>query len=455
MVDVFLCHAPADSAIAAQIAARLERGAEASVWLDPCGRDAPQTLPAAWDGGSSSTAILLLLSPDSLPQSLPIRDWQPLLKHLEGNAAPDVGAVLLDSCPFPKLLERKRFFRWSDSPNDVLRRIERWIVGLHRDDQPSAVPAPLPWFRGRERELAALWSALVDESGMVVLLNPQPRSGKSALAQEFARLASGHFRDIVWHGSGDLRTFLPRHRQLLVLDALGNEPPAVACEQGRASVLITSRRRDLNFPPHARIIEIDCVDSGGHVEWPSEPSEIKLLEAMSVCRPQSVPLQLAARVAGLNDPDARSIADRLAERRLIDPVEATSTYFRLIHGKEPTDALRLRHSQILHKAFSDWRKQPEPCSLFLGELEPGFEFAAVSDWNLAIRLAAHAFAFLRAVERLPEAVRLYSRLRDAARERNDEETVQNCCDELAWISDGQGATRSIYVSADQLRFEFA
>ena len=412
-------------------------------------------MPAAWDGGSSSAAILLLLSPSSLPQSYPIGDWQPLLKHLEGNAAPDVGVVLLDSCPFPKLLERKRFFRWSDGPNDILRRIERWIIGLHRDDQPSCVPAPLPWFGGREKELASLWAALVDESGMVVLSNPQPRSGKSALAQEFARLASGHFRDIVWHGSGDLRTFLPRHRQLLVLDDLSGDVPAVACEQGRASVLITSRRRDLNFPPHARIIEIEYVDSGREVEWPSDPSEMKLLEAMSICRPQSVPLQLASRIAGLNEADARSIADRLATRRLIDPVESTGTYFRLIHGTEPTDALRLRHSQMLHKAFSDWRKQPDPCKIFLGELDAGFEFAAVSDWTLAIRLAAHAFAFLRAEERLPEAVRLYSRLRDAARERNDEETLQNCNDELAWISDGQGATRSIYVSADQLRFEFA
>ncbi len=412
-------------------------------------------MPAAWDGGSSSTAILLLLSSNSLPQSYPIGEWQPLLKHLEGNASPDVGAVLLDSCAFPKLLERKRFFRWSDSSNDILRRIERWIVGLHRDDQPSCAPAPLPWFRGREQELAALWSALVDESGMVVLMNPQPRSGKSALAQEFARLASGHFRDIVWHGSGDLRTFLPRHRQLLVLDDLENDPPAVACEQGRASVLITSRRRDLNFPPHARIIEIDFLDHADPVELPSDPSEIKLLEAMSVCRPQSVPLQLASRIAGLNDSDAPNIAARLAARRLIDPVESTGTYFRLIQGTDPTDALRLRHSQMLHKSFSDWRKQPEACRIFLGELDTGFEWALVSDWTLATRFAAHGFAFLRSEERLPEAIRLYSRLRDAARERNDEETVQNCSEELAWISDGQGATRSIYVSTDQMKLEFA
>ena len=454
MVDVFLCHAPADREIATQIASRLERGSEATVWLDPCGREAPQTITAAWDGGLSSTAILLLLSPNSIPQALPIQEWQPLLKHLEGNAAPDVGAILLDSCRFPKLLERKRFYRWSDGANDVLRRIERWIVGLHRDDQPSFVPAPLPWFRGRQQELADLWSALVDESGFVVLLNDKPLSGKSALAQEFARLASGHYRDILWHTFGDLQGFFPEHRQLLVLDDLTDNVPEAACLQGRASILITTRRRDLDFPPHARVIEIESAHSPV-LQQPSDPREIRLLEGICVCRPQSVPLELAGRIAGFDSKQTRDLADRLAACRVIDLLEATGTYCRLVDGIEAANSLRQRHAQMLYKAFCDWRKQPETCRIFLGELEAGFEMAILTDWNLATRLAAHAFAFLRSEERLPEAVRLYSRLRDAARERDDAETVRNCSEELSWISDDLGAARSLYISPDQLTFEFA
>jgi hypothetical protein len=386
------------------------------------------------------------------------------LKHLEGNTAPSLGAVLLDDCPFPKLIERKRFYRWSDGPNEILRRIERWVIGLHRDDKPSCIPASLPRFQGRERELDELWSALVDDSSTVVLWNPHPRSGKSVLAQEFARLSNGHFRDIVWQAcghrspvsiAGDLRAFLPHHRQLLVLDDLTHDVPAVACEQGRASILITTRRKDLNLPPHARMIEIEGFNSDPPAEIPSDPNELVLLEAMSACHPALIPFQLARRIASQGEPDAGAIADRMAARRWIDPLDAGGSYFRLVYDRISSDVICSRHSQAVHKVFVDWRKQPDLCRTLLGEVESAFDWTLVSDWSLAVRLAAHAFAFLRSEERLPEAVQLYSRLRDAALERGDAETAKNCSAELSWILDERGGTRSLYVSTDQLGFEFA
>src|SRR5579864_4440141 len=166
MLDVFLCHAPANREVAATIAARLERGAEANVWLDECGSHSGATLATAWEAGLTSAAILLVLSPEAVPPRLRREDWQSLLQHLERNGEPPVGAVLVGDCPYPRLLERKHFFHWGDPRRDVLSAIERWIVSLHQQsEQTPFVPARLPWFEGRQRELDMMWQILVDDAG--------------------------------------------------------------------------------------------------------------------------------------------------------------------------------------------------------------------------------------------------------------------------------------------------
>src|SRR5689334_20312772 len=196
MLDIFLCHAPADREIAQTIAARLRFGAEAQVWLDEC----TNTLPSAWEAGGASAAIVLLLSPDAVPPRFKRDDWQSLLSHFETSAEPPVASILVQECPYPKLIERKNFFRWHDNP---IRAIERWAVALHDTPPGAFVPAPLPWFEGRTQELDFLWRALVDQAGSLALVNPEPSTGKSALAQTFARAAAGHFREVLWIACGD------------------------------------------------------------------------------------------------------------------------------------------------------------------------------------------------------------------------------------------------------------
>lgn len=199
MLDVFLCYPPADRDIATAIAARLERGAEAKVWLEECGSHGANTVAASWDGGLSSDAILLLLSPDAVPKRFGREDWQALLEHLEGNTPPPVGAVLLGGCPYPRLLERRHFFRWGDGAQQTLRAIERWIAGLHpQSESPSFIPARLPWFEGRRAELEMMWETLVDEAGTLVLTNAAPAGGKTSLAQQFVHAAGSHFLDTLW-----------------------------------------------------------------------------------------------------------------------------------------------------------------------------------------------------------------------------------------------------------------
>ena len=289
-----------------------------------------------------------------------------------------------------------------------------------------------------------MWTALVDEAGTFVV------RGKPALAQEFARRASGHFRDILWIGwgnrsqssiAGEIAAQLSGDRRLLlVLDDVPGEPPVEVPAGGRTSVLIVRSPRDASGPM--------CVES------PTDSPELALWEAMSVCRPQDIHLELAARIADIKDSEARLVADCLAARRCIDPLDAAGTRFRLAAGPPDGQTLRQRHAEVLNEVFSKWNTHIARCRNLLPEVDAALEWTLVSDWPLATRLANRAAAFLKAEGRLREAVEIYTRLREAARERWDVEVFDNCSEELHWIQDEKGAVRPLPVSADQMGFSF-
>jgi len=194
MFDLCLCYAPQDSEIAIAIQSRLALDPRTRVTLAPSGR-----LIEGWEEGLSSAALLLLLSDSSIPERLPRKDWDPLLRHAMGKDASRVGCLLAGDCPYPPLLARNNFWRWSDGPREALRAIERWVVSLHDQIWPdSFVPARLPWFEGCARVIDRLWETLVDGQGTVLLTHPGPGSGKTSLAQHFARNALAHFHAVVW-----------------------------------------------------------------------------------------------------------------------------------------------------------------------------------------------------------------------------------------------------------------
>jgi hypothetical protein len=476
VLDVYLCHAAADCELAARIRSRLER-AEATVWLEQC-----DSIPEVWDGGLSSAAIVLLLSPGAVPQRLNRDEWEPLLAHLAGNATPPVSSILISECAYPRLLGRKDFHRWDDDrPQVVLRALESWILSLDpQTESHSFVPARLPWFEGRQSELDVLWTVLVDGAGPAVLSNVAPGSGKTSLAQEFARVAGGQFRDVLWiecagrsrlsiaaelaahigapfqnpaeEGIAALVRLIGNHRLLVVLDDVTGDIPLELAPHGRASLLVTTR---LSVENAISITPLETLPAPA--EAAMDVRDAPLWEAISVCRPQGFPLEFAARIAGIGESDARAASLRLADQRWIDPVDAAGSRFRLgARGSAAwqSEATRLRHAEVLNQIFAAWRSQPARCRSLLAEMEAAFQWALVSDWDLGVRLAERAFGFLSGQERLHEAVELYSELRDAARERRDLRVAENCSAELAWIQDDSGDIRRRAVSGGQLALDF-
>jgi hypothetical protein len=490
VLDISLCYARADGETAAVITRRIERGAEVRVWLEECDPARGETVAEAWEAGLSSAAILLLLSPDAVPGERTRSAWQSVLDHLEQHASPPLGSVLLRDCDYARLLERRHFFRWSDGATAVLRALASWLVELHPEgERPLFVPSRLPWFEGRGEELELLWNSLVDGSGTVALVNPAPGSGKTSLAQEFARAASGHFRDVLWVDCGGrspaflagdlesqlgagaerlegdgfekLASLVERHRILLVLDDVGDRAFLVAARQGHGSVLITTRSAALQAPEHVRVLALEGAGAPAPAAPPADPADERLWKAMAACRGNDLPLDLAAAIAGLGGDAARQACERLVAAGFVAPLDEAGRRFRLSASSrgaalDATDAgaLSRAHATALNAAFLDTRSDAAQRRALVAELESGIEWALLHDWELAVGLSMRSARFLKTDGRLREAARVYDLLREAARRRGDAELAAECTWELSWLRDEPGEIRRVETAGQQLALDF-
>jgi NB-ARC domain len=478
VLEVFLCCSPADLNTARIVAERLERTAEVTVAVDD---STTGSVAERWEGGLSSAAILLLLSPHSVPTRVSRTDWEAVLHHIAGNAGPPIGFLLIGECGYPRLLERKGFFRWDPASREVLRGIEEWVMRLHLlPERQSFIAAPLPWFAGRENELAALWEKLVDRAGAAVIQHAGA-GGKTSLAQEFARQAGSHFRDILWLDCGDrspasiagdlaeglgiacgdgseedfdrLAEVAGRHRVLLVFDDLRQGLKIPVGAEGRDSVLVTTRSTRVDA------IGIDGVPSV-ELNIPQDPMLVRLWQAMAVCRPSGFPLDLAAEIAEVGAGQVGAACARLIQGRLVDPFDQAAGRLRLSSGSlaaagSSLEAQQRRHAEVVHAAIHDWTSGRDRARQYITEIMPAFRWAATADWSLAGKLANKAYAYLRSSGRLAEGVDLLIALRNAAESIHDWEVSDECSWELSWVLNKpfRRADRGT-VGGDQLGLDF-
>ncbi|HME07226.1 MAG TPA: TIR domain-containing protein [Bryobacteraceae bacterium] len=478
MVELFLCCSPDDLDTAAVVAARLEHTAEVTVVIDD---STTGSVAARWEGGLSSAAILLLLSPHAVPSRVSRTEWEAVLNHITSNAEPPIGFLFIAECGYPRLLERKRFFRWDEGSRAALRRIEEWVMRLHRlPERRSFVPARLPWFEGRQRELATLWEKLVDGAGTAVIYH-SGAGGKTSLAQDFARQAGGHFRDILWMDCGDrspvsiagdlaeglgiaceagseedlkrLADVVGQHRVLLVFDDLRPGFDFVVGPEGRASVLITTRWEQ------GGAIQIDDAPPV-ELDIPEDPVTVRLWQAMAVCRPSGFPVELAAEIAEVEPGDVAAACARLIQGRLVDPFDQAAGRLRMSAASVAVaggslEAQRRRHADVVHAAIHPRTSHPDKARQYIPEVMPAFRWATKADWNLAGKLARQGYTYFRNHGRLAEGVELLIALRNAAELREDWQVSDECDWELSWVRNTpyRGADRGP-VEGDQLSFSF-
>ncbi|MEP6536448.1 MAG: hypothetical protein ABJF23_14070, partial [Bryobacteraceae bacterium] len=474
---MFLFHAPADRGAAEIIQERLESLGAAQVRLEACGPG--ETLEDVWEQGLDAPAILLLLSPSSVPATATREKWPTILAHRESCALPPLGLIQMAPCKCPPILERKHFFRYGDHPRQALRDLTYWISNLQPRSEPFFQAARLPWFQGRSAELGVLWEKLVDDAGVAILVG----FGKTVLAQEFARLAGSHFRDVLWMDcgqrseisiSGELAAYLgeslgnhaegafarvgvliQKRRVLLVLDDVPADFPAASAGGELASVLVTTGSNEGAHLPGAAVIALDSValptrDCKG---LPDAAQEV--WAAIQACRTQGFPFDLAARVAKVDEVEAQEARHALLEGRWIDPLDAAGLRYRAAERAGiATEAYRRWHAEALAETFAKWGSQPGPCRALLAEMDAAFHWALRSNWKIATRLGHRAAGFLNKESRGAEAVYLYRQLLRGARERNDAEETEHCLRELSWVDDQHEPAHDSTAHAEQIGFDF-
>jgi len=483
MVDVFLCYAAADREIAAAIAGRLESAAEARVVPDEIGPGGGQHLAANWEAGLGCDAVVLLWSPEAAPSGGGRQVWGALLDHVTRNADPPVAHVLVRPCAYPPLLERKRFCRWASDPAAVLRSLQCWTIGLHPSPAPpGAALAGVPWFAGRESELAALTAALGDHAATAIVTGAAG-SGRTTLAHEFAHRAAPLFREVIWVACREqppaavaaelaaqlgvspegplteawdrLRDHIGRHRVLVVLDDFDPGALTLPRSGGSASVLITLAAHAVP-PCDLPVIELGAPRPASGISLPHDPAALRLWRALSLCQKDAAHLDFAAALAGLEENAAREAARLLTSGHAGYPVDEAGLRYRLVRRapEEEVEPLRRAHAMLLLEAFSRWTAQPATCGRLVAESLAAIRWAVRHDWATATQLGRRLAAFLQAQRRELETCDLLRDLRDAATARADAATAFSCARELSWLLGIEEHPLAPVPAAEQLAFEF-
>jgi hypothetical protein len=269
---VFLCYAAADRALAADIAAFLERGADVRVFLEEGEMQAGEDLAAKAREGRMADVVLVLFSRSAMPSRWPRDQWEGPLVTEPAAEGVRIGFVKCDDCVPPRVLAP--VFAYDGLNLGGLRKLKRWVRDRAATWRPPE-PAPGAVYQGGsegrlpagrlEADLEILGIAIADRPGAETI-------GSIALAFEFAQAFGEDFDEVFRLSSvserggrtlaalaGDLATqlgmwldgdlpsnlerlreFCSARRFLVLMDGAHEPAPEQLIFGGRCSTLIVS-----------------------------------------------------------------------------------------------------------------------------------------------------------------------------------------------------------------------
>src|ERR1017187_9519468 len=137
MRSVVICYAPADEAVARELAEYIRVNLLFDVSCDEGVIGADCDLLEATERALSAEVALVLLSPASVPKVWARKLWEPVFFDKPKEFQTLLGFVLVSECRFPELLRREEFFHAATAA----REIKRWLLRPFESLRPVGMVA--------------------------------------------------------------------------------------------------------------------------------------------------------------------------------------------------------------------------------------------------------------------------------------------------------------------------
>jgi hypothetical protein len=275
MITVFLSHASQDKPLVRELAAYLETDREIRAWLDEREIAPGDHVVHKIAEGLEAHFVLLILTAHSVESNWVKEEWADALYDETNQGRVKLAVAHCGDCHIPHLLRARKYFDLRTNQPQGFRDVRTWLLNERpAPPQPFHAPAAPPLFVGRAEELQQLREKL-RQPGALVHLQGMPGKGKTTLALAFAHRYRQDFEAVYWlpcqsgnlaqiaselavqlgvklegdteSNARDLRDLCARKRCLLVLDNVDEVGPEPLIPGGNASVLVTTRRDNLEF----------------------------------------------------------------------------------------------------------------------------------------------------------------------------------------------------------------